>query len=130
MTLAKLQATRLVTTPTGDVQKLDAVSGEVLSTIPSKRVKRLQKATDSANLHERAIRYGTNKHGPGKPSVAQEQQPVCYGFKKNVTTRKRAYGFVKASTYLKRSHKPRINWIDELLVAVLCLTIAAIIVVH
>jgi hypothetical protein len=123
MSASKLVATRLVTTPTGDVQKLDAVSGEVLSTIPSNRLKVIQKATDSANLHERAIKYGDDKHGPEGLDVAHR-----------AATGHATYKHIPQSSVLMRGSrstgKPRINWIDDLLVAVLCLTIAAIIVVH
>jgi hypothetical protein len=78
VTSAKLQPTRLVATEAGDIQKLNAATGEVLTTIPAERLDRLRKATDVANLHERAARYGNIKHAPADYT---DEQCIAYSHK-------------------------------------------------
>lgn len=100
MNPTNLTPTRLVATATGDLQKLDAITGEVLSTIPADRLKALQATTNRANFRERNVKYSSTK---------------CRSSSSATVQRRRAYGIVST-----RHHKKQVNLYEELIFWGLC----------
>lgn len=93
MTPTKLIPTRLITTKSGDIQKIHAVTAEVITTITADRLDRLRRANNKANMLERSVKFGDSKHGPDKPSVPQKRKTV------GQVAERAARGVVKGSTY-------------------------------